>query len=165
VVRLRFAAQGHLNQLLPDPEKPAEAVAALDQTRHAVDYGFCDSMLFDGSRYIYAGTVAGVLCRIDTWTDKVEKIAHVIASARLPALAIAEDGTLYGAGGMNGYAQIVRWKPGAGQLDSFFHLRDPEIGEGPARIHEMAVDRNHCLYLGENDNHDRSSYLWTAKLA
>ena len=63
------------------------APSLLHETRHQVDYGFCDSMAYDGERYIYAGTVAGVLCRIDTGTDRVEKVAHVMASGRFPALA------------------------------------------------------------------------------
>ena len=38
------------------------------------------------------------------------------------------------------------------------------VREGPARIHDLAVDDQHQLYLAENDNHSRSSYLWTAML-
>lgn len=151
-------------QLLPDPEKPAGVESALGETRHKDDYGFCDSMAYDGSRYIYAGTVAGVLCRIDTHTDRVEKVAHVMATGRFPALAVAADGTLYGAGGMKGYTQLMRWHPSGGKMESYFDLCDPAIQDGPARIHELAVDREHRLYLAENDNHTRSSYLWTARL-
>lgn len=150
-------------QLLADPAKP-EAAPALEETRHKTDYGFCDSMVFDGRRYIYAGTVAGVLCRIDTHTDRVEKIAHVMATGRFPALTIASDGTLYGAGGMNGHTQIMRWHPDGDRIESFFNLRDDAIQETPARIHDIAVDDQHQLYLAENDNHSRSSYLWTATL-
>jgi hypothetical protein len=39
-------------------------------------------MAYDGERYIYAGTVAGVLSRIDTVTGKVEKVANVTATGR-----------------------------------------------------------------------------------
>jgi sugar lactone lactonase YvrE len=151
------------DQLVADPEKPP-AGACLDKTRHQADYGFCDSMLFDGSRYIYAGTVAGVLCRIDTFTDRVEKVAHVMAAGRFPALAMDARGALYGGGGMQGHTQIMRWDPRASSIDSFYNLHDPERDDGPARIHEMAIDESGCLYLGENDNHCRSSYLWTARL-
>jgi hypothetical protein len=151
-------------QLLPDPPKPPGVASALEQTRHREDYGFCDSMAFDGTRYIYAGTVAGVLCRIDTESDKVEKVAHVMATGRFPALCVAPDGTVYGAGGMEGHTQIMRWKPGSDRIDSFYNLRDPRIEDGPARIHELAVDARRRLYLGENDNHKRSSYLWSAQL-
>jgi hypothetical protein len=58
-------------QLLKDPPRPADAVSALAETRHKGDFGFCDSMAYDGHRYIYAGTVAGMLARIDTITGEV----------------------------------------------------------------------------------------------
>lgn len=152
------------DRLLPDPPAPAGAVSALAETRHRDDFGFCDSMAYDGCRYIYAGTVAGVLCRIDTHNDRVEKLANVMATGRFPALAVANDGTLYGAGGMKGHTQIIRYRPGDDRIDGFSNLQDPKLGEGPARIHELTVDRDHRLYLAENDNHQRSSYLWTARL-
>jgi hypothetical protein len=151
-------------QLMPDPGGPRGATSALAETRHTQDLGFCDSMAFDGHRYIYAGTVAGVLCRIDTRTDAVDKLAHVMATGRFPALAVANDGTLYGGGGMKGYTQVMRLRPGADRIESFWDLRDPRIDDGPARIHELAVDDGHRLYLGENDNHARSSYLWSLRL-
>lgn len=151
------------DQLVPDPEKP-DVPNFLEETRHRQDYGFCDSMLYDGERYIYAGTVAGVLCRIDTFTDCVQKVAHVMAAGRFPALALDRAGTLYGAGGLGGHTQIMRWNTRSDTMDTFCGLHDPELRDGPARVHELAVDDSGRLYLAENDNHLRSSYLWTAIL-
>jgi len=159
-----LSRKSDVRQLLPDPPKPEGVEAALEQTRHTTDYGFADSMAFDGTRYIYVGTVAGVLCRIDTRTDQVEKIAHVMSTGRFPALTFAPDGTLCGAGGMNGHTQIMRWRPGNDRIESYPDLRDPALDEAPERIHEIAVDADGTLYLAENDNHHRSSYLWTARL-
>ncbi|MCX6616566.1 MAG: hypothetical protein NTZ98_10780 [Acidobacteria bacterium] len=65
---------------------------------------------------------------------------------------------------MDGDTQIIRWRPGRTAVETFFPLRDLELRESPARVHDIAVDANHQLYLGENDNHFRSSYLWTATL-
>ena len=152
------------DQLVADPPAPADAGSALAETRHRDDFGFCDSFAYDGQRYLYAGTVAGVLCRIDTHTDKVEKVAQVMATGRFPALAVAGDGTLYGAGGMKGHTQVMRWRPGADAIESFYPLHDPALNDGPARIHELTVGADDTLYLAENDNHARSSYLWTARL-
>ena len=45
-------------------------------------------MAFEGHRYIYAGTGARVLCRIDTKTDRIEKVAHVMATGRFPRPAL-----------------------------------------------------------------------------
>ncbi len=152
------------DRVCDDPPAPVEASSALGETRHKDDFGFCDSMAYDGHRYIYVGTVAGVLCRIDTRTDRVEKMANVMATGRFPALAVAGDGTIYGAGGMKGHTQVIRYRPGEGKIESFSDLVDPKINDRPARIHELALDAKHRLYLAENDNHQRSSYLWSATL-
>lgn len=150
-------------QLLPDPPKP-DAALETTETRHKKDLGFVDSMCFDGRRYIYVGTTAGVLARIDTTNDRVEKLCHVMATGRFPALAVADDGTVYGGGGLKGHTQLIRYRPDSGRVEGFFNLRDESIDDGPARIHELAVAPDHTLYLGENDNHARSSYLWSCRL-
>ena len=150
-------------QLLADPPRPEGVELALGQTRHSNDYGFCDSMVYDGDQFIYAGTVAGVLCRIDTRTGAVAKVARAIASGRFPALAY-RDGILYGGGGFNGHTQLLRWDTRTDRIESRADLIDPTSGETPARIHEIAVAGDHTVYLGENDNHHRSSYLWQVHL-
>lgn len=146
-------------QLLPDPQTPGDASRARAETRHHEDWGFCDSMVYDGQNHIYAGSVAGVLNRIDTCTGTVDKIANVIPSARFPALAI-KDGILYGGGGLNGHTQLIRWKINTDRIEVYSDLTARKINDRPERIHELAVDDEHQIFLGENDNHKRSSYLW-----
>ncbi len=146
-------------QLLPDPPSPYTAPAEVTETRHKEDYGFCDGMVYDGRRYIYAGTVAGVLCRIDTENGAVEKIAHVMPAGRLPAMAIRE-GALYAAGGVKGQTQAIRWTIGSPAIESLGDLVEPTSGQRPARIHELVIDGQGRIYLAENDHHSRSSYLW-----
>jgi sugar lactone lactonase YvrE len=146
-------------QLLADPPAPAGVASALEETRHRDDFGFCDSMVYDGERTIYAGTVAGVLARIDTVTGKVKKVASVTATGRLPALAI-KDGVLYGAGGMNEHTQLFRWDTRTDKIEGYTDLVDPVRNQRPARVHDLAVDDEQKIYLAENDNHRRSSYLW-----
>lgn len=150
-------------QMIPDPPAPPGVASAMAETRHRQDFGFCDSMAYDGDRYIYAGTTAGVLGRIDIATGRVEKIANVSAAGRLPALLV-KDHFLYAAGGMNGNTQLIRWDTRDERVDSYGELSDPRTGARPARIHEMAVDDDHRIYLGENDNHERSSFLWSVSL-
>ncbi len=150
-------------QLLPDPALPGGAEDARNETRHKQDYGFCDAMVYDGERYVYAGTTEGVLCRIDTQNGAVEKIARVIGTVRFPALSF-RDGILYGGGGVQGHTQMTRFDTRTGQLTTYTHILDPSINDCPARIHEIAIDRDHNLFLGENDNHLRSSYLWQVRL-
>ena len=133
----------------------------LDETRHREDYGFCDAMAYAGGRYIYAGTVTGVLCRIDTTNGKVQRLAHVMPAGRLPAIGI-RDNVLYAAGGMKGQTQAVRWDMSGGAIQDLPDIVDAQTGERPARIHELAVDGDGTVYLAENDNHGRSSWLWRA---
>lgn len=147
-------------QLIGDPPKPQGAVSALNETRHKEDYGFCDSMVYDGDRYIYAGTVAGVLCRIDIQNARVEKVAHVMATGRFPALTFDAKGVLFAGGGLKGMTQVIRWDPRTDKIKDYGQLVDLNTGLTPARIHEMTVDDEERLYLAENDNHTRSSYLW-----
>ncbi len=153
-----------IEQLIPDPEKP-DVEMEKDESRHKEDHGFVDSMCYDGKQYIYVGTTAGVLARIDTKDGRAEKMAHIIASGRMPALGIAEDGTLYGAGGLKGETQIFKYDPNKQKIDSFCNLRDEEIDDRPARIHELTIGPDNTVYLAENDNHNRSSYLWSVKLS
>ena len=150
-------------QLLADCAADNPATDVLAETRHKQDFGFCDSMAYDGDRYIYAGTVAGVLCRIDTQSGVVQKVSNVISSGRFPALAF-QDSVLYGAGGMHGRTQLFRWDTRSSELESYDRLVDEASGENPARVHELAIGDGERIYLGENDNHQRSSYLWSVTL-
>ncbi len=147
-------------QQVPDPVQEREITFHRDQTRHKEDLGFCDAMVYDGERYIYAGTTAGTLCRIDTREPGVEKIAHVMAAGRLPALTLDRHGVLYGGGGIKGDTQLFRWRPGEDEIVLLERIED-ERGNRPARIHDIAIGEDGILFLAENDNHKRSSYLWT----
>jgi hypothetical protein len=147
-------------QQVPDPVQEREITFHRDQTRHKEDLGFCDAMVYDGERYIYAGTTAGILCRIDTHALKVEKVAHVIPAGRLPALAIDAKGVLYGAGGIKGDTQLFKWRPGGDNIVLLNRIEDEQRNR-PARIHDIAIGGDGIIFLAENDNHKRSSYLWT----
>lgn len=151
-------------QLVPNPEASGFSGPDPNETRHKEDYGFCDGMAYDGGRYIYAGTVAGVLCRIDVDNDRVEKVAHVMESGRFPAMGFGPDGMLYGAGGMKGQTALCRLNPDTLQLKRWENIVEPKTGERPARIHELCVSADGAIWLAENDNHTRSSYLWSARI-
>lgn len=159
-----LARKADRGQLADDPEPSAFSAPDLAETRTKDDFGYCDSMAYDGNRYIYAGTVAGVLCRIDVDTNVVEKVAHVMQSGRFPALAFGPDGRLYGAGGMKGETALCRFDPGTLRIERWEGIIDPATGERPARIHELCVATDGTVFLAENDNHLRSSYLWSVKI-
>lgn len=148
-------------QLCGDPPYASRELADMAESRHKDDYGFCDAMAYDGDRYIYVGTVAGVLARIDIETDEIVKIANVMESGRFPALGFGAGGELYGAGGMRGDCRVCRFDPATAELTVWSDLVDPVREQRPARIHELDVSPDGTLWLGENDNHERSSYLWS----
>ena len=153
------------SQTRPDPPHATRSLPDVTESRHKHDFGFCDSMAYDGGRFIYVGTVAGVLCRIDTETDKVEKIANVMENGRFPALGFGRGGELFGAGGMRGQCHVCRFDPATQKLEVWSDLEDVERQEKPARIHGLAISRDGTVWLGENDNHERSSYLWSMRIS
>jgi hypothetical protein len=93
----------------------------------------------------------------------VEKVANVMESGRFPAMGFGPDGNLYGGGGMKGMTTLCRFNPQTLALDVWNGLADADTGAVPARIHELCVADDGTIYFGENDNHHRSSYLWSAR--
>ncbi len=159
-----LARKSDRDQICPNPSAVSESMPDMTESRHKQDYGFCDSMAYDGGRYIYAGSVAGVLSRIDIETDSVEKVATIMESGRLPAVSFGPDGQLYCGGGMKSKTALCRFNPETFQLDLWSDLTDQQNGACPARIHELCVGADGTVFLAENDNHSRSSYLWSASV-
>lgn len=157
-----LARKADTDQLRPDPVADGTDMPDMTESRHKQDYGFCDGMVYDGGRFIYAGSVAGVLSRIDIETGEVAKVANVMRSGRFPAMAFGPDGKLYGGGGMKGQTTLCRFDPATLELEVWENLADAD-GERPARIHELCVTGDGTVYFGENDHHTRSSYLWSAR--
>jgi len=55
------------------------------------------------------------------------------------------------------------WDMRSDQLEGYTDLCDTQIGERPARIHDIVVDDKQRIHLGENDNHERSPFLWSVR--
>ncbi len=159
-----LARKATSEQLRPDPADISREMPDMSESRHKQDYGFCDSMVFDGYRYIYAGSVAGVLSRIDTLTGEVAKVANIMASGRFPAMAFGPDGKLYGGGGMKNQTTLCSLEPKTLELEIWTDIQDAQTGVRPARIHELCLTTDGTLFFAENDHHERSSYLWSAKI-
>lgn len=158
-----LARKADADRLCTDPPAVPDGIPDMTESRHKLDYGFCDSMAYDGGRYIYAGSVAGVLSRIDIETNRVEKIANLMESGRLPALAFGPEGRLYGGGGMKSRTALFRMDPKTFSLELWSDLADSTNGIQPARIHELCITGEGIIYFSENDNHLCSSYLWSAQ--
>lgn len=86
-----------------------------------------------------------------------------MATGRFPSLLV-RDGHLYGAGGLNGHTQLIHWDMCKDHIEGYTDLTDPAMNECPARIHDITMDDDGQIYLAENDNRQRSSYLWMIRM-
>jgi len=128
------------------------------------DYGAVDSMLNGKDGYIYIGTTAGALIRLNPKTIKTELLGKPCPERRLSGLAIGPDGLLYGAGGDNGKARIFSYDRKKNKFYDLGPIFDRNLGENAVKIHDIVVTDDLVVYAGENDNHYRSSYLWECKV-
>ena len=79
--------------------------------------------------------------------------------------------SIYGAGN-NGYddqnegtCRVFAYDPAINVIRDLGALRDPATGANASNIHMIVEGEPGTLYLGENDNLYRSSYLWEVKVA
>lgn len=135
------------------------------------DYGRVDHMLLGKDGLIYVGTTMGALCRLDPETAEVTYLGKPFAGSRLAGLVQASDGLIYGAGNNgydehnNGTCRLCVYDPASGLLRDLGALVDPETGAGASNIHMIVESEPGTLYLGENDNLWRSSYLWECRIS
>jgi hypothetical protein len=134
------------------------------------DYGRVDHMLLGKDGFIYVGTTMGALCRLDPATADVTYLGKPFAGSRLAGLVQASDGLIYGAGNNgydednNGTCRLCVCDPTSGVIRDLGALVDPETGAGASNIHMIVESDPGILYLGENDNLWRSSYLWECRI-
>jgi hypothetical protein len=127
----------------------------------AGDKGRPDAMLAGPDGMIYVGTDAGALARLDPETAETAMLCRPNAeSGRLAGLAFRpSDGLLYGICGDNYDTRLFAYDTGAERL-AFIRKIKAEDGVSPVRIHHMVFADDKTIFAGENDNHERSSYLW-----
>ncbi len=118
----------------------------------------------DGS--IYIGTEAGALIRLDPATARGELLCRPNPdSRRLPALAFQPgSGLLYGIAGEHYNTRLFAYDTAKNELLFAQDVVCGEDGQRPDRIHHMVFAGPNTIYAGENDNNDRSAYLWELSL-
>jgi len=129
-------------------------------------YGFAklDGIYNPGNGFIYAGTGEGGLMKIDPETGEVKLLGAPCPPRRLAAMVKGPDGFLYGAGGKFGNASIFRLDLETDEYEVLGKIEDKEEGVSAWQIHDMDITDDMVIYAGENDNINRSSYLWEIKL-
>jgi hypothetical protein len=148
---------------------PANA-AAIEQLTAAVPcqkgraYGVEWQTAAAGNGLIFGGTSDGYLFRYEPGANRLVNLGKPFLELDLNALALAPDGTVYGAGGspgpkpLHGFSHLFRWDPETGftdlgQLDSPVHPFGVAI-----RIGALALAPDGTLFAGEDDD---LAHLWS----
>jgi len=130
-----------------------------------------DHMFLASDGFIYAGTVAGGLSRLDPETGNVEYLGKPFPNQRLAGLVEGPDGLIYGAGNEGddrdgeGAARMFVFDPKTCQIEDLGRIYDENLKAGAVKVHMLVATEDGTLYAGENDNIYRSSYLWECKTA
>lgn len=122
-----------------------------------------DTALNIGDGYLYFGTTAGTLQRLNPKTAEVELLCRPSSkgSNRLAALAQNPvDGLLYGITGSKYNTELFCYDPVKKKLLATADIVEEKTGNRPDKIHDMVFTDDGVIYGGENDNNDRSGYLW-----
>ena len=126
-------------------------------------YGFAhvEGLFNLGNGCLFASGDNGSLYRIDTDTADAHYLGTPIADrpSRLTNLVMHRDGFAYGITGRKGDCQLLRFDP----RDGSYELGDPVVSaenEAMYQCHDLSITQDGVIYAGENDNPQRSSYLW-----
>jgi streptogramin lyase len=123
-----------------------------------------DSVINGGDGYIYMGTVAGALCRLDPRVPEVTYLGKPVASGRMSDMLVGPDGLLYlGAGALH-MTCIVTFDRRRGLFTNYGLIRDQAKNVTDFVVHQMTMTSDGIIYCGETDQPIRSAYLWECVL-
>ncbi|MEX0776705.1 MAG: hypothetical protein WD042_13460 [Phycisphaeraceae bacterium] len=118
-----------------------------------------DSLIRHPDGLLYGGTwESGHLFSLDTRTMELTDFGSVLGGPRLPALALAKDGTIYGAAGGGAQyntkrATLFRFTPPQGPIEIMGEIV-AENGVAASRIHSMTMGPDGKLYAGETGSEE-----------
>jgi hypothetical protein len=117
-----------------------------------------------GDGFLYAGAHNGSLYRLDPETVEARHLCTPIADrrSRLASLVKAEDGVAYGVVGRDGQCELTRFFYKTGKFEMLGLVRDSH--QAMWQCHDIVMTNDGVLYACENDNTQRSSYLWEIRL-
>lgn len=131
------------------------------------DHGYAKAEAFfnfhDG--FLYASGANGSFYRVDPETGTAEYLFTPTPdrSSRLSSLVKAEDGVAYGVTGRSGCCELLRVYYKLGTFEKLGRIAD-EDSNALWQSHDLVIANDGTLYLCENDNPYRSSYLWEVRL-
>jgi hypothetical protein len=113
--------------------------------------------------FIYLGSALGALYRLDPQTAAVYYLGKPVPGERMAAMVWAPDNSIYLACGRP-EAHLVRFRPGPDSFEDLGPIRDPDSGEHAHQVHDLCITSDGTLYAAENDNFERSGYLWECRI-
>lgn len=123
-----------------------------------------DSMINGGDGYLYMGTVAGALCRLDPRAREVAYLGKPVASGRMSDLIVGPDRLLYLGAGALKMTSIVTYDRQSGTFTNRGLIHDEEKDVTDFVVHQMTMTDAGVIYCGETDQPVRSAYLWECRL-
>lgn len=118
-----------------------------------------------GDGAIFASGGNGSLYRVNTQSGVAERVFTPVADrpSRLSSLVKTEDGVAYGVTGRAGKCNLLKVNYSTGSCEILDEIKDMD-GETLWQCHDIVVTNDNTLYICENDNPFRSSYLWEVTL-
>jgi hypothetical protein len=123
-----------------------------------------DSFVNGGDGFLYIGTSAGALVRLDPRKPRVEFILKPTTSKGFGALTRPVDGKIYGIAGGGSATEVFCYDLNANEVVLYGPAYDAKRKTSVFRPHELVLGPNRCLYCPETDNPARQCYFWETRL-
>ena len=145
----------------PREERMVFFRTGLPQPDGSAGYAKPEGFFNFGDGAIYASGANGSLYRIDPATGEATFLFTPTPErrSRLSSLVKAEEGVAYGVTGRDGQCELLRVNYIAGTCEKLGEIKD-EAGAALWQCHDIVRADDGTLYICENDNPYRSSYLW-----
>ena len=149
----------------PDVDRVTFFKHGLPRTGSPGDKGRSDTSILGPDGMLYFGTDFGTLARVNPVSAEVVALCKPNPnSRRMAALAFHPNGLLYGFTGEHYEVEMFAYDIKKEELLWSESVFDDTANIKPDRIHHMVITDDGVIYAGENDNNDRSSYLWEVEL-
>lgn len=118
-----------------------------------------------GNGCLYASGANGSIFRIDTDKERGEYLFTPVPDrrSRLAALTLLADGKAYGVTGRDGKTDVLAFDPSTETFQLLGPVSDKE-GNTMFQAHDVEAGPPGIIYVAENDNPNRSGYLWEIEL-
>lgn len=125
--------------------------------------GPVDCMINGGDGYLYVGHESGELYRLSPTRGELDYLVKPLPGNRLPALAIGENGMIYGVGGNDWAVYAFAYDRETGWYQVSDRIVDTETGEPCFRAHDLVIVGPR-LFVCETDVNTRGAWLWELRL-